>query len=236
MSLAGFGGSPAFGATACVNPSGTGDCFSSIQSALDASPKGVTIKVKPGTYREDITISKPVSLNGILNSFSPPGFLDCGITLASHPNVFGTGPVSPGSGVFKNTITRNSSTNNGCGIDIFDSSPGTKVHDNTVSQNILAGNGLAGIAMHAIGTGQDMSGNQLTGNWIGLNNTFGDSAAGDQQATGILLWSIISPVKNLAIKGNTIVGGNHFGIWISGPIQAKVSGNHINATVQVHKG
>jgi hypothetical protein len=366
ITLAGFGGSPAFAANACVNPSGAGGCFTSIQSALNASPAGATINVKPGTYQEDITISKPISLlgasasstvivaasttpqngvtitkvkgktvlsgftiedaplagisvqrssgvvisnnvvqgndknldisdpqnptcngalsfdeqdcgeginlnavvssvvqsnlvqnnaggvllsddfgknhanvvedNGIQNNFSPPGFLDCGVTLASHPNAFGTGLIVPGSGVFKNTITRNSSTNNGCGIGFFDSSPGTKTYDNTVSQNVLAGNGLAGIAMHAIGTGQDMSGNQLIGNWIGLNNTFGDAAAGDTQTTGVLAWSVISPVQGLVIKNNNIVGGNHFGIFITGPIQAKVSGNEIDAAVHEHKG
>ena len=61
ITLAGFGGSPAFAANACVNTTGAGGCFTSIESALNASPAGATIKVKPGTYQEDITPSSDES-------------------------------------------------------------------------------------------------------------------------------------------------------------------------------
>jgi Right handed beta helix region len=51
-------------ATLCVNPAGSGGCYSKIQAAVNhASPNDV-INVAPGTYKEDITIGKPLSLLG----------------------------------------------------------------------------------------------------------------------------------------------------------------------------
>jgi hypothetical protein len=43
----------------------SGTHFSTIQSALDASPAPDTVEVCPGTYLEQITISHPVTLEGI---------------------------------------------------------------------------------------------------------------------------------------------------------------------------
>src|SRR6185436_5922560 len=46
-------------ATLCVNPGGTGGCFSTIQAAVNAATNGDTVNVEAGTYDEDVTI--PVS-------------------------------------------------------------------------------------------------------------------------------------------------------------------------------
>src|SRR6516165_6574893 len=43
----------------------SGTQFSTIQSALDASPAPDTVEVCPGQYPEQITITKPVTLEGI---------------------------------------------------------------------------------------------------------------------------------------------------------------------------
>src|ERR1700678_1669500 len=43
----------------------SGTQFSTIQSALDASPAPNTVEVCPGQYNEQITITKPVTLEGI---------------------------------------------------------------------------------------------------------------------------------------------------------------------------
>jgi predicted extracellular nuclease len=45
--------------TRCVNNGGTGGCFATIQSAINAAPPNVPITVFPGTYDEDININKP---------------------------------------------------------------------------------------------------------------------------------------------------------------------------------
>jgi len=55
---------PAVSATLCVNPTGSGGCFATIQSAVNsAAPKDV-INVAPGTYREGVVIDIPLSLVG----------------------------------------------------------------------------------------------------------------------------------------------------------------------------
>lgn len=51
-------------ATLCVNQHGNGGCYSSITAALAAASAGDVINVGPGTYSEDVQITKSVSLVG----------------------------------------------------------------------------------------------------------------------------------------------------------------------------
>jgi len=51
--------------TYIVGTCASGTQFSTIQSALDASPAPTTVEVCPGQYIEQITITKPVTLEGI---------------------------------------------------------------------------------------------------------------------------------------------------------------------------
>jgi parallel beta-helix repeat protein len=53
-----------FAATLCVNPSGTGGCYSTINAAVAAASPGDTITVAGGTYKEDVVIGKALSLIG----------------------------------------------------------------------------------------------------------------------------------------------------------------------------
>jgi parallel beta-helix repeat protein len=48
----------------CVNPGGTGGCFSSITAAVAAAHPGARITVAPGTYKENVVIDIPLSLVG----------------------------------------------------------------------------------------------------------------------------------------------------------------------------
>jgi parallel beta-helix repeat protein len=50
--------------TLCVNPGGTGGCYSTIQAAVSAAAANDTINVAAGTYTEDVTIGKSLSLVG----------------------------------------------------------------------------------------------------------------------------------------------------------------------------
>jgi parallel beta-helix repeat protein len=60
----------------------SGTQFSTIQSALDASPAPDTVEICPGQYAEQITITKPVTLEGITASngsmaqIVPPGSMN----------------------------------------------------------------------------------------------------------------------------------------------------------------
>jgi hypothetical protein len=55
---------PARAATLCVNTSGKQGCYTSISAAVSAASAGDTITVAPGTYSEQVTITKPLSLVG----------------------------------------------------------------------------------------------------------------------------------------------------------------------------
>lgn len=66
VSLVGYGAS-ASAATLCVNPGGKSGCMATINAAVAASSPGDTIEIAPGTYKEDVTIMKAISLVGPQN-------------------------------------------------------------------------------------------------------------------------------------------------------------------------
>lgn len=68
--------------TLCVNPGGTGDCYSSIQAAVDAASDGSTIRVVEGTYTETVVLSKSLTLEGGWNTdFSARDWDTCVTTI-----------------------------------------------------------------------------------------------------------------------------------------------------------
>ena len=63
--IATLGNSVAYAASLCVHPSGAGQCYSSIQAAVDAANSGDRILIKAGKYIEQVTISgKDLALVG----------------------------------------------------------------------------------------------------------------------------------------------------------------------------
>jgi hypothetical protein len=58
-------GAPAASAAGiCVNPHGTGGCFSSINAAIAAATPGATITIRAGSYSENVVVDKSVTLQG----------------------------------------------------------------------------------------------------------------------------------------------------------------------------
>ncbi|HWF91190.1 MAG TPA: DUF1565 domain-containing protein, partial [Terriglobales bacterium] len=60
-------GASASAATLCVNPGGKTGCMATISAAVAAASPGDTIEIAPGTYKEDVTIMKAISLVGPQN-------------------------------------------------------------------------------------------------------------------------------------------------------------------------
>lgn len=63
----------AYGATLCVNTFGIGHCYTSISDAVAAASPNDVILVGPGTYKEYVIITKPLSLTGIQATIDAAG-------------------------------------------------------------------------------------------------------------------------------------------------------------------
>jgi hypothetical protein len=76
----------ALAATKCVNPGGTGGCYPTITSAVTAASPNDTIQVAPGTYHEDVVVTKPLSLigSGVGRSIIDATGLPNGIDVDGH--------------------------------------------------------------------------------------------------------------------------------------------------------
>jgi hypothetical protein len=161
---------------------------------------------------------------------------DCGVTAPGHnPNALdSTGHRQPSkAGVYSNTIAHNTITKNGlkgegAGVLFANAAAGTASYNNLVEFNKISGNELAGVTMHAHtlapGSFEDLSGNKITHNIIGTNNTGGDPLDGtakDNSTTGILVFSGTVPVT-VTISHN-VISHNVYGIWLG-------TGGHVTAT------
>jgi parallel beta-helix repeat protein len=173
---------PAAANTFCVNPGGTGSCKSSISAAVSAAAPNDTIKVGPGTYKEDVVIGIPLSVigagaeestidaTGLSNGVFVDGF--------DHPGLHG---VTIAGFTIKNAVNE--------GVLVVSAS------DVTISDNHIVDNdknpglnftgkphgcpgqpafetdetGDCGGAIHLIGTARSIiSGNLITGNADGI--------------------------------------------------------------------
>ena len=174
---------------------------------------------------------------------------DVSYNVASH-NAGGGGVILAGhstEGVIDNLVSHNVLTDNGWmrsdsggGVVIATDVAKETVADNLVTANNIHGNGLAGVTIHGHLPGQNLNGNWITGNNIGVNDTIGDSiglsassfsksvSVPDARTTGILVGTA-SPIR-VRISGNSI-HDNHFGVFLEGKgarVYAALSGNEYN--------
>jgi parallel beta-helix repeat protein len=177
-------------ATLCVAPGGAGGCQSSIQAAVTAAAAGDTIKVAAGTYKENITINKAVSVIGAGAGQS---------IISADPTVAKEGVtidgVTSGAATFSGFTVTNSALS---GI-LVQNSSGVTVSNNTVIHNDLNLNLDTHTCPGAFPFDQDDCGEGLhlrgVSNSQILNNLVTDDAG------GILLTD-----ETAATTGNTIDG------------------------------
>ena len=173
---------PAVAAQICVNPAGSGGCYSTIQSAVNSAKAKDVINVRRGTYKEGVVIGIPLSLIGagagqstIDATNQPNGVLIDGFDHAGLHNVIVAG-FTVENAQFEGilavsatnvTISNNSVVNN-------DKSPGLNF---TGAANGCPGQpayemdetGDCGGAIHLIGVSDStVSGNYVSGNADGL--------------------------------------------------------------------
>jgi parallel beta-helix repeat protein len=156
--------------------------------------------------------------NTITNNTVTANPLVCGIVLASHPPVGSLPPnYAMHYGVNNNTISSNTSTNNGAekggaGIGLFSDGNGPGVvTNNVVTGNTLTGNSLPGVAIHshkgpANGHPADnMSGNSITNNTIsGNGHDTADAATPGTAGINISSGDGGSPITGITVTMNTI--------------------------------
>jgi hypothetical protein len=154
----------------------------------------------------------PTSGNTIERNRVLDNTLDCGITLASHWFQLGA-PAAPGiAGVYNNHVLHNTSNGNGAaGIGVFAGPPGAAAYDNVVNGNTAMGNGLPGVAIHSHTPFQDINDNVVVNNRLADNGPDED-LPGDDEPTGISVFSAVDPIPHTTVANNQI-SDEHFGIF-----------------------
>jgi parallel beta-helix repeat protein len=192
--------------TLCVNPGGTGGCYSTIQSAVTAAAANDTINVAAGTYTEQVTIGESLSLigagagqsiinatglaNGILlDGLNNPGLSNVTISGFTVENANFEGVLllnTTGAQVLNNNIMNNDQvvvSNSGASC--------TGLPDYETDESYDCGGGL-----HLLGAvSSKVSGNTVTGNADGIVIT--DETQASQQNT----------ITNNTVTANPVVCG-----------------------------
>ena len=185
---------------------GPGQLYSTIGAAIAAANPGDTVRVYAGTYYENITIDKSISLigNGSTNTIINGSGIDSVVTIASDwVNITGFAVTDSGSKIAqedagiklkslkKCKIMNNKVSFNNIGIDLW------KCSENTISNNLVTLNDRQGVFF---GGGPWCSRNTIANNTISSNGFGG---------------FVLSYGLNNLIINNTVTPDNYAGNYIS---------------------
>jgi len=177
-----------------------------INNTVQNNAGGILLSDDTGATHDNLIIGNVVTNN----------VLDCGITLASHVPAAVAGSQTA-LGVYQNTVTGNQSIKNGtlgegAGVGIFASAPGTAAYGNVVSNNLLTGNGIPGVAIHGHTPQQNLNNNIIIGNTISANGAdladtptsgpAGINVAGISPITGTVIMQNVFTQETLAVVIN----------------------------------
>lgn len=236
------------GNAASRNRSCDSAAYTSIQSAVNAAPRGGTVVVCPGTYTEDVIVSSPLTLRG----------LDATIdgSPAANGNCDQLGPAGPGSAPCLAGITIKSGDVRvsgfavtgaiGEGILATGSLAGGSISDVEITDNRVTGNDTGGLpgapasaypqcatvggvpgdcgeGIHLMGvTDSQVSRNYSSGNTGGIlvTDEFGPTH------DNVISRNIVT--RNLYDCGITMPGHNPFAVNAAGVPQPSVAGDYDN--------
>ena len=190
-------------ATLDVCPSGC--TYDTIQAAIDDAADGDTITVAAGSYNENVTVNKQltivgagaesVTVNALVSTLPCFHITADGVSLSGF-KVTGALDGQTDAILLDDaddcTISNNIATNNYWGITLYNAA------NNTISENVANSNTAQGIGLG----GADTTGNQIVGN-----------TASNNASNGILLSPGVG--GNNTISGNTVSANGKYGISIT---------------------
>ncbi|MGA9188774.1 MAG: NosD domain-containing protein [Methanosarcina sp.] len=208
--------------------------FTSIQAAVNAANPGDEIIVKPGTYEENIKVTKTLSIVSESGNFSNTivraanSSEDIFSIWANGVSIKGfsiNGSSSAGIhffGVIDCHIENNKLSNNGCGIDLYMLSSGNKINNNKISDSLtgisLGGSSYNNMSNNSIsncGNGIslfDSPNNKLENNFVSKNSE-GVSLSGESNGN-TLISNIVTLNKKLGLHiyetSNNLIYNNYF--------------------------
>ena len=220
-----------------------------IQGAIDAASAGDMINVAAGTYPENITINKALTLTGANNATTIINGGGTGVVaqITADNVIFqgftvqGSGTTDPQTqagltlaGADNCMITGNIFTNNMNGIAMV-ASTGNTISNNTVNANMAIGIALADLAGYPASTGNIISGNTVTANgaagiYAGQDNNnnqyLTNTITGN--GDGLYFWKS----SNNTVTGNTISGNTQYGVHLMGSANNNIAGNIISGNLE----
>jgi hypothetical protein len=218
--------------TLMVDPTNSAD-YQTISAAVTAAKAGDTIKVAPGTYDEEVTVNKPLTILGAeagVNAASRAG------SSANESIVDGAklsnGDRSTAFYITANDVTINGFTventtspnNLGAGIDLGAGTFGSKVYDNIFNNNVV---------------GLLLANNSSTDPTIIRGNLFeNNNQAGPSSGTGIYSDQYVSGgnLTNVLITGNKFTGNSSGAVTLAASVSGAQSNIHINGNQSVGDG
>lgn len=185
--------------TRCVNPVGSQGCYATIGAAVSAAAANDIINIAPGTYAEDVVVTKPLSLVGS----GPESTIINARGLAN--GIYVDGLDNPGlSGVTVSGLTVINANFEGILLTNVSYSVITENHvtDNNQSLNYAAGM-CPGLPVFETNEGQDCGeGIHL----VGVDHTTVANNAVDLNSGGILLSDETGQTHDNMILGNSVRG------------------------------
>jgi hypothetical protein len=213
----GPGGTSATTAASCDETVSPGDA---IQTAIDNASAGAVICVEPGTYAEDVSVDKALTLQGTTDpTGSSPAILDGQLAVEEDGSSSGAGAI-----ITKLKIAPSAAFDiDGTGID----PAGIKVtvSDVAITENVV--DGLIGDATGGSSSGtvhgiQVWNGGEpyvtnvsLTDNTVRNIENQGDASAGWPNYGGAVGIKVQGVVRDIEVTGNTVRGVHSAG-WVYG--------------------